>query len=238
MDLLIEDQLLRPSPRAGKGMRKPSPVGWPPMPGSDATTLPAADTAATATVPLSPATSMGPTPDPTAVSRLTPIPETTTALVGLAEEGTSQLPAALDSTVMATATESMATATGSLPTATTAVPSPAVATTAGTLRDMTISPSLESSPGSWEQASTPATPVSPTIPATPKQALEEEDIRNIIGEYLRVLHRSSCMRGGLSVEHLDLVTGGMCHGGGGWIALYWGTSFTHLLTLEPTVVSS
>ncbi|KAK2540407.1 Olfml2b [Columba guinea] len=107
--------------------------------------------------------------------------QTTTALVGLAEEGTSQLPAALASTVMATATESMATATESLPTATTAVPSPAMATTAGTLRDMTMSPSLESSPGAWEQASTPATPVSPTIPATPKQALEEEDIRNIIG---------------------------------------------------------
>ncbi|KAK2541574.1 Olfml2b [Columba livia] len=181
VDLLIEDQLLRPSPRAGKGMRKPSPVGWPPMPGSDATTPPAADTAATATVPLSPATSMGPTLDPTAVSRLTPTPETTTALLGLAEEGTSQLPAALASTVMATATESMATATESLPTATTAVPSSAMATTAGTLRDMTMSPSLESSPGAWEQASTPATPVSPTIPATPKQALEEEDIRNIIG---------------------------------------------------------
>lgn len=231
MDLLIEDQLLRPSHRAGKGMRKPSPVGWPPMPGSDPTTPPAADTAATATVPLSPATSMGPTPDPTAVSRLTPTPETTTALVGLAEEGTSQLPAALASTVMATATESMATAKESLPTATTAVPSPAVATTAGTLKDMTMSPSLESSPGAWEQASTPATPVSPTIPATPKQALEEEDIRNIIGEY-------QLYAGGLSVEHLDLVTGGMCHGGGGWIALYWGTSFTHLLTLEPTVVCS
>ncbi|XP_065698569.1 olfactomedin-like protein 2B isoform X1 [Patagioenas fasciata] len=181
VDLLIEDQLLRPSPRAGKSMKKPSPVGWPPMPGSDPTTPPAADTAATATVPLSPATSMGPTPDPTTVSRLTPTPETTTALVRLAEEGTSQLPAALASTVMATATESMATTTESLPTATTAVPSLAVAMTAGTLRNMAMSPSLESSPGAWEQASTPATPVSPTIPATPKQALEEEDIRNIIG---------------------------------------------------------
>ncbi|OPJ77166.1 olfactomedin-like protein 2B isoform B [Patagioenas fasciata monilis] len=138
VDLLIEDQLLRPSPRAGKSMKKPSPVGWPPMPGSDPTTPPAADTAATATVPLSPATSMGPTPDPTTVSQLTPTPETMTALVRLAEEGTSQLPAALASTVMATATESMATTTESLPTATTAVPSLA-------------------------------------------QALEEEDIRNIIG---------------------------------------------------------
>ncbi|NWQ76580.1 OLM2B protein, partial [Columbina picui] len=181
VDLLIEDQLLRPSSRAGKGMRKPSPMGWPPMPGSDPTTPPAADTAATATVPLSPATSMGPTPDPTAVSRLTPSPENTTPLVGVAEEGTPQLLAALAGTVVATATESMATATESLPTATTAVPSPAVATTAGILRDMAMSPALESSPGAWDQASTPATPVSPTIPATPKQALEEEDIRNIIG---------------------------------------------------------
>ncbi|NXW91134.1 OLM2B protein, partial [Alopecoenas beccarii] len=180
VDLLIEDQLLRPSSRAGEAMRKPSPVGWPPMPGHP-TTPPAADTAATATVPLSPATSMGPTPDPTAVSRLTPTPETTTALVGLAGEGTPQLPAALPSTVVATATESMATAADSLPMATTAVPSPAVATTAETLRDMAMSPALESSPGAWEQASTPATPASPTIPATPKQALEEEDIRNIIG---------------------------------------------------------
>ncbi|KAK4819577.1 hypothetical protein QYF61_008254 [Mycteria americana] len=174
VDLLIEDQLLRPSSRAGEGVRKPSPVGWPPTPGSSPTTLPAADTAATATVPLSPATSAGPTPDPTAVSQLTPTPETTTAPVGLAEEGTPQLPAALASTVVATVMES-------LPTATSPVPSPAMATTSGTSSDVGTSPALESSPGAWAQASTPATPVSPTIPATPKQVLEEEDIRNIIG---------------------------------------------------------
>ncbi|XP_072723568.1 olfactomedin-like protein 2B [Ciconia boyciana] len=174
VDLLIEDQLLRPSSRAGEGVRKPSPVGWPPTPGSNPTTLPAADTAATATVPLSPATSTGPTPDPTAVSQLTPTPETTTASVGLAEEGTPQLPAALASTVVATVMES-------LPTATSPVPTPAVATTTRTSSDVGTSPALESSPGAWGQASTPATPVSPTIPATPKQVLEEEDIRNIIG---------------------------------------------------------
>ncbi|XP_075012701.1 olfactomedin-like protein 2B [Calonectris borealis] len=174
VDLLIEDQLLRPSGRAGEGVRKPSPVGWPPTPGSDPTTPPAADTAATATVPLSPSTSTGPTLDPTAVNRLTPTPETTTAPAGLAEEGTPQLPAALASTVVATATENLTAATSP-------VLSPAVATTAGTSSDVGTSPALESSPGAWEQASTPATPVSPTIPATPKQALEEEDIRNIIG---------------------------------------------------------
>ncbi|KAF1532290.1 Olfactomedin-like protein 2B, partial [Eudyptes sclateri] len=174
VDLLIEDQLLRPSSRAGEGVRKPSPVGWPPTPGSDPTTPPAADTAATATVPLSPATSTGPMPDPTTVSQLTPTPETTTAPVGLVEEGTPQLPAALTSTVVATATET-------LPAATSPVPSPAMATTARTSSDMGTSPALESSPGAWGQVSTPAAPVSPTIPATPKQALEEEDIRNIIG---------------------------------------------------------
>ncbi|XP_049664075.1 olfactomedin-like protein 2B isoform X1 [Accipiter gentilis] len=181
VDLLIEDQLLRPSSRVGDGVRKPSPVGWPPSPvgwpptpGSDPTTPPAADTAATATVPLSPATSTGPTPDPTAVSRLTPTPEATTAPAGLAEEETPQLPAALASTVVATAMET-------LPTAATTVPSPAVATTAGAARDVGTSPAPETSPGAWGQVGTPATPVSPTIPATPKQALEEEDIRNIIG---------------------------------------------------------
>ncbi|KAM9619257.1 olfactomedin-like protein 2B isoform 2-T2 [Morphnus guianensis] len=181
VDLLIEDQLLRPSSRVGDGVRKPSPVGWPPSPvgwpptpGSDPTTPPAADTAATATVPLSPATSTGPTPDPTAVSRLTPTPETTTAPAGLAEEETPQLPAALASTVVAMAMET-------LPTAATTVPSPAVATTAGASRDVGTSPAPETSPGAWGQVSTPATPISPTIPATPKQALEEEDIRNIIG---------------------------------------------------------
>ncbi|NXE04189.1 OLM2B protein, partial [Lophotis ruficrista] len=173
VDLLIEDQLLRPSSRAGEGVRKPSPVGWPPTPGSDPTTPPAADTAATATVPLSPATSVGPTPDPTTVSRLTPTPETTTAPAGLAEEVTPQPPVALASTVVATDMDS-------LPTATTVL-SPAMATTASTLRDTRTSPAPESSPGAWEQASTSAMPVSPTIPATPKQTLEEEDIRNIIG---------------------------------------------------------
>ncbi|KAM6327685.1 olfactomedin-like protein 2B [Podargus strigoides] len=174
VDLLIEDQLLRPSSRAGEGVRKPSPVGWPPTPGSDPTTPPAADTAATATVPLSPATFPGPTPDLSAVSQLTPTPETTTAPVGLVEEGTQQLPATRASTMVATAMESLHTAT-------TAVPSPAEATTAGILRDMGMSPALESTPEVWGQVSTPATPVSPTIPATPKQVLEEEDIRNIIG---------------------------------------------------------
>ncbi|NXE94204.1 OLM2B protein, partial [Menura novaehollandiae] len=150
VDLLIEDQLLRPSSRAGKAVRKPSPVGWPPTPGSAPTTRPAA---VTATVPLSPAT-----PDPTAVSWLTPTPETVTAPAGLVEEGTPQLPAALASTMLATATENLPTATP-----------------AGSWSD------VESSPGAWVQANTPATPVSPAIPATPKEGLEEEDIRNIIG---------------------------------------------------------
>ncbi|NXS30540.1 OLM2B protein, partial [Pomatostomus ruficeps] len=153
VDLLIEDQLLRPSSRVGEAVRKPRPVGWPPTPGSTPTTLPAAGTAVTATVPLSPAT-----PDPTAVSWLTPTPETVTAPAGLVEEGTPQLPAALASTVVATATES--------------VP---MATPAGDWSDM------ESSPEAWVEANTPATPVSLAIPATPKEGLEEEDIRNIIG---------------------------------------------------------
>ncbi|NXP09295.1 OLM2B protein, partial [Thinocorus orbignyianus] len=173
VDLLIEDQLLRPSGRAGDGVRKPTPVGWPPIPGSDPTTLLAADTAATATVPLSPAMSTGPTSDPATVSQMTPALEATTAPAGLTEEGTPQL-LALASTVVATAMQS-------LPTATSLIPSLAVATTAGNSSDIGTSPSLESSPGAWEQDNTPATPISPTIPATPKQALEEEDIRNIIG---------------------------------------------------------
>ncbi|NXP32569.1 OLM2B protein, partial [Leiothrix lutea] len=153
VDLLIEDQLLRPSSRAGKAMRKPSPVGWPPTPGSAPTTLPAPGTAVTSTVPLSPAT-----PDPTAASRLTPAPEPMTAPAGLVEEGTPQQPSALASTVVATATENLP-----------------MATPAGGWSDM------ESSPTAWVQANTPATPVSPAIPATPKEGLEEEDIRNIIG---------------------------------------------------------
>ncbi|NXF85002.1 OLM2B protein, partial [Eubucco bourcierii] len=177
VDLLIEDQLLRPSSREGERVRKPSPVGLPPTPDSDPTTPPAIDTAATTTVPLS-AMSMEPmlepTPNPTTVSQLTPTPETMTALEGLEEEGTQQLLAASTSTVVAIATET-------LPTAVTAVPSLAAATAVGTLRDVEMSAALESSPGAWGQASTPVTPVSPTIPATPKQALEEEDIRNIIG---------------------------------------------------------
>ncbi|XP_050833191.1 olfactomedin-like protein 2B isoform X1 [Serinus canaria] len=153
VDLLIEDQLLRPSSRAGEPMRKPSPVGWPPTPGIAPTTLPAAGTAVTSTVPLSPAT-----PDPNAVSWLIPAPESMTALAGLAEEGTPQLPAGMASTVVATATESLL-----------------VATPTGGWSDM------EPSPGAWVQANTPAMPVSLAIPATPKEGLEEEDIRNIIG---------------------------------------------------------
>ncbi|NXR76162.1 OLM2B protein, partial [Pycnonotus jocosus] len=153
VDLLIEDQLLRPSSRAGEAVRKPSPVGWPPTPGSTPTTLPAASTTVTATVPPSPAT-----PDPTAVSQLTPAPEPVTDPAALVEERTPQLPAALASTVVATATENLP-----------------MATPDGGWSDM------ESSPGAWVQANTPATPVSPAIPATPKEGLEEEDIRNIIG---------------------------------------------------------
>ncbi|XP_054371694.1 olfactomedin-like protein 2B isoform X1 [Molothrus ater] len=152
VDLLIEDQLLRPSSRAGEPMRKPSPVGWPPTPGIAPTTLPAAGTAVTSTVPLSPAT-----PDATTMSWLIPAPESMTALTGLAEEGTPQLPG-MASTVMATATENLL-----------------VATPTGGWSDM------EPSPGAWVEANTPATLVSPAIPATPKEGLEEEDIRNIIG---------------------------------------------------------
>ncbi|NXI69142.1 OLM2B protein, partial [Anseranas semipalmata] len=169
VDLLIEDQLLRPSGRAGEGVRKPSPVEWPPTPSSDHTTAPA-------TAPLSPAASVGPTPDPTTVSRPPPTPDTASTPSGLPEEGTPQLPTASASAVAPTATES-------LPVATSHVPSPAAATTTQILWDTGTSPEpgMGSSPGPPEQASTPATPVSPTIPATPKQALEEEDIRNIIG---------------------------------------------------------
>ncbi|KAI6064118.1 Olfactomedin-like protein 2b [Aix galericulata] len=170
VDLLIEDQLLRPSGRAGEAVRKPSPVGWPPTPSSDPTT------AAPTTLPLSPAASVGPTPDPNTVSPPPPTPGTTSAPSGLPEEGTPQLPTASASAVAPTATES-------LPAATSHVPSPAAATTAQSPWDMGTSPEpgTGSSLGPPEQASTPATPVSPTIPATPKQALEEEDIRNIIG---------------------------------------------------------
>ncbi|NWU80634.1 OLM2B protein, partial [Onychorhynchus coronatus] len=150
VDLLIEDQLLRPNSRAGEGVRKPSPVGWPPMPGSAPTTPPAADTAATSSVSLSPATSTDSMPESNAVSWLTPTPETVTAPAGLVEEGTPQLLAAL------------ATAMDNLP----------PATTTEAWSDM------ESSPGTWGQVRTPPTPVSP---ATPKEGLEEEDIRNIIG---------------------------------------------------------
>lgn len=188
VDLLIEDQLLRPSGRAGEGVRKPSPVGWPPTPSSDPTT------AAPATVPLSPAASVGLTPDPTTVSRPPPTPGTTSAPSGLPEEGTPQLPTASASAVAPTATES-------LPAATSHVPSPAVATTAQTPWDTGTSPEpgTGSSLGPLEQASTPETPVSPTIPATPKQALEEEDIRNIIGEcscvWPRALRPSCCALG-------------------------------------------
>ncbi|XP_030135654.4 olfactomedin-like protein 2B isoform X1 [Taeniopygia guttata] len=153
VDLLIEDQLLRPSNRAGEPVRKPSPVGWPPTPGIAPTTLPAAGTAVISMVPLSPAA-----PDPTAESWLIPAPQSVTAPAGLAEEGTPQLPTATASTVTATATENLL-----------------VATPAGGWSDM------ERSPGAWVQANTPATPVSSSIPATPKEVLEEEDIRNIIG---------------------------------------------------------
>ncbi|NWH98882.1 OLM2B protein, partial [Tichodroma muraria] len=153
VDLLIEDQLLRPSSRAGEPMRKPSPVEWTPTPGSAPTTPLAARPAVMVTVPLSPAT-----PGPTAVSQLTPTPEPLTAPAGLAEEGTPQLQAALASTVVATATENLPTA---IPT--------------GGWSD------IESSPGTWVQANTPAMPVSPASPATPKEGLEEEDIRSIIG---------------------------------------------------------
>ncbi|NWR80297.1 OLM2B protein, partial [Centropus unirufus] len=169
VDLLIEDQLLRPSSRAGEGMKKPSLVGWPFTSGDHPTTPPAADTAAMTTVPLSPALSMRPTPDPTTVSRLTYIPDATTTPPDVVEKGTLQLPAALASTVVATAMESLVTL------------HPAMGTTAQTSSDMEMSSALESSPGAWGQVSTPAAPVRPTIPTAPKQALEEEDIRNIIG---------------------------------------------------------
>uniref|UniRef100_A0A8B9PX61 Olfactomedin like 2B n=1 Tax=Apteryx owenii TaxID=8824 RepID=A0A8B9PX61_APTOW len=158
VDLLIEDQLLRPSSRAGEGARKPAPVGWPPTPGSDLATAPASSTAATATAPLSPASSVEPTPDPTALGQPSPTPETATAPTEVAGTESSQLPTASPS-----ASTAAPTTAESLPAGSSGVPSPAAATTA------------------VQTVSTPPMPASPMIPATPKQALEEEDIRNIIG---------------------------------------------------------
>ncbi|XP_021260677.1 olfactomedin-like protein 2B [Numida meleagris] len=168
VDLLIEDQLLRPSGRAGEAVRKPSPVGWPPTPSSDPITVPT-------TLPLSTAASVGPTPEPTTVSLLPPTTETATMPLVLPEEDAPQLPTASASMVAPTATESPSMANSS-------VPSPAVATPTQTSWDVGTSPEpgMGSSPGPLELASTP-TPFSATIPAGPKQALEEEDIRNIIG---------------------------------------------------------
>ncbi|NWJ08309.1 OLM2B protein, partial [Crypturellus undulatus] len=166
VDLLIEDQLLRPS-RAGEGARKPAPVGWPPTPGSDTTTAPASGAAATATAALAPAE---PTADPTALGQLPPTLQSATAPVELAGAEPSQLPTAPGTVAPTTA--------GSLPTASSSVPSPTVATGAvHATRETGTSPAT----GASEEASTAAMLASPTIPATPKQALEEEDIRNIIG---------------------------------------------------------
>ncbi|NXL86507.1 OLM2B protein, partial [Alectura lathami] len=166
VDLLIEDQLLRPS---GRAVQKPSPVGWPPNPSSDPTTT-------ATTLPLSPVTSMGSTPSPATASQLPPTLETVTTPSGLPEEGTLQLPTASGSMAAPTATESP-------PWATSPIPSTAAAATTQTLWDLGTSPEpgTGSSVGPPEEASTPAMPLSPMIPATPKQALEEEDIRNIIG---------------------------------------------------------
>lgn len=217
VDLLIEDQLLRPSGRAGEAVRKPSPVGWPPTPSSDPTT------AAPTTLPLSPAASVGPTPDPNTVSPPPPTPGTTSAPSGLPEEGTPQLPTASASAVAPTATES-------LPVATNHVPSPAAATTAQSPWDTGTSPEpgTGSSLGPPEQASTPATPVSPTIPATPKQALEEEDIRNIIGECSCAWPRGQARALAAHPWVWSLV---------GDAGLFWGTKL-HLFTLEPTALPS
>ncbi|XP_065599302.1 olfactomedin-like protein 2B isoform X2 [Cyrtonyx montezumae] len=168
VDLLIEDQLLRPSGRAGEAGRKLSPVGWPPTPSIDPSTVPT-------TLPPSTAATVGPTPDPTAASRSPPTMETATTPLVLPEEETPQLPTASASVVAPTATESP-------PMANSSIPSPDVSTTTLTSRDegTSLEPGMGSSPGPPEHASTP-TPLSTTIPATPKQALEEEDIRNIIG---------------------------------------------------------
>ncbi|XP_067156847.1 olfactomedin-like protein 2B isoform X3 [Apteryx mantelli] len=179
VDLLIEDQLLRPSSRAGEGARKPAPVGWPPTPGSDPATAPASSTAATATAPLSPASSVEPTPDPTALGQPSPTPETATAPTEVAGTESSQLPTASPS-----ASTAAPTTAERLPAGSSGVPSPAAATTAvQTAGDVGTSsgPATGSSPGALEEVSTPPMPASPMIPATPKQALEEEDIRNIIG---------------------------------------------------------
>ncbi|NXA34036.1 OLM2B protein, partial [Eudromia elegans] len=160
MDLLIEDQLLRPSGRAAEGARKPAPAGWPPTPGTGtgATTAPA-----WAAAPTAPLVSAGPVPDPTAPGRLPPTSQTTVEPTG---PEPSQVPMA------STAASTVApTTAGSLPMAT--APTGAV----HGMKDVGTGPAT-SAP---EQASTPAVPASPTIPATPKQALEEEDIRNIIG---------------------------------------------------------
>ncbi|KAH1166302.1 hypothetical protein KIL84_015474, partial [Mauremys mutica] len=196
VDLLIEDQLLRHnSHERSSTTRTPAPVGGPltlqniaptieyisqaalAIPGSPVAetatrTLPLPSAAPSLSSELTPAlTPVAPT---TIVDQLPATLKTTTAPGAITMSGSVDEPATwTPATLTHTGTQAPTTA-AILPTA-----SPRKATIAMTTTTVHISTTTGSSVDAFR--SEPPTPVSPTLPATPRQNLDEEDLRSIIG---------------------------------------------------------
>uniref|UniRef100_A0A8C8SF03 Olfactomedin like 2B n=1 Tax=Pelusios castaneus TaxID=367368 RepID=A0A8C8SF03_9SAUR len=195
VDLLIEDQLLQHSGNEQSSpTRKPAPTGGPLMLRNMAATveylsqpvpaLGGSPTAATATMtlPLSSASTPAlPTAIPTTSAAQLPATLEPTTASGASptqravEEPTARPPAA----VMQTGTQDPPTA-GVLPATIAPKATIAMATTTGQISAIAgIGATASRSPAL--AATAPPTPASPTVPATPKHSLDEEDVRNIIG---------------------------------------------------------
>nr|XP_032660810.1 olfactomedin-like protein 2B [Chelonoidis abingdonii] len=196
VDLLIEDQLLRHnSHERSSTTRTPAPVGGPLTLQNIAPTIEYISQAALA-IPGSPVAETAsrtpplPSAAPSLSSELTPaltpvapitivdqLPATltsTTAPGAITMSGSVDEPATWTPATLTHAGTQAPTTAANLPTA-----SPRKATIAMTTTTVHISTTTGSNVDAFR--SEPLTPVSPTFPATPRQNLDEEDLRSIIG---------------------------------------------------------
>uniref|UniRef100_A0A8C0GN96 Olfactomedin like 2B n=1 Tax=Chelonoidis abingdonii TaxID=106734 RepID=A0A8C0GN96_CHEAB len=176
VDLLIEDQLLRHnSHERSSTTRTPAPVGGPLTLQNIAPTIetpPLPSAAPSLSSELTPA--LTPVAPITIVDQLPATLTSTTAPGAITMSGSVDEPATWTPATLTHAGTQAPTTAANLPTA-----SPRKATIAMTTTTVHISTTTGSNVDAFR--SEPLTPVSPTFPATPRQNLDEEDLRSIIG---------------------------------------------------------
>ncbi|XP_019386117.1 PREDICTED: olfactomedin-like protein 2B [Crocodylus porosus] len=195
VDLLIEDQLLRHNDNNFHSFkRKSAPLGGPPeltdidpMVGYSTQPTPATVAPATATLPLSSevtSPSTQPTPPLTTEIQLPTVPENTTVKAAIVTSEPVDELASWPATTRAQISTPVPTTSENMHTTNTDQPTAAITTTmvqTSITAETSTAATMSKESSTTVQVTAPPTPTSSGLPATPKQTLEEEDVRNIIG---------------------------------------------------------